>query len=288
MDVSIIIINYKTEELTVNCLESIKQKTNGINYEVIVIDNDSQDASIDNIMKAHPWAKYIKSSENLGFGKANNLAAKEAVGKYVFFLNSDTELINNAIKILFDFMENAPKDAGACGANLYYPDGSINFSYTTYFPTLLSHILYRSYMIKFYSAENFNTTEEIKKVSQVIGAHLFMRRDIFNEIGGFDPFYFMYVEDTDIQKTLSLRGLHVYSVPKAKIMHLQGASSVSFMKLKWEIDSYRHYYAKFYDKNALAKFNMIEKTSLKFRKILYKIQGRKEHAAAVDKILKDF
>ena len=94
MDVSIIIINYKTEELTVNCLESIKQKTNGINYEVIVIDNDSQDASIDNIMKAHPWAKYIKSSENLGFGKANNLAAKEAVGKYVFFLNSDTESVS--------------------------------------------------------------------------------------------------------------------------------------------------------------------------------------------------
>lgn len=288
MDVSIIIVNYKTPNLVIDCLKSIKDFTYNINYEAIVIDNDSGDGSLNKIAEAHPWARYIQSESNLGFGRANNLGAKHASGKYLFFLNSDTQLMNNAVKILHNFMEENQNKVGACGANLYHADGSPNFSYTLYLPSLFSHVLYRSYLIKYYSNDNFNHSSINKKVAQVIGAHLMMTRTLFEEIGGFDSKYFMYVEDTDIQTTITRMGYEVYSVPEAKILHLQGASSLSYMKLKWEIDSYRIYFKKFHGKNTLKVYNGIELTSLYFRKFMYKLKGREAYRIAVEEMISKF
>lgn len=288
MDVSVIIINYKTPQLVIDCLKSIKDLTHDLSYEVIVIDNDSGDDSLSKISAAHPWARYIQSESNLGFGRANNLGVKYASGKNVFFLNSDTQLMNNAIKILHNFMEENQNKVGACGANLYHADGSPNFSYTLYFPSIFTHILYRSYLIKFYSRENFNDSGRSKKVAQVIGAHLMMPRFLFEEVGGFDPAYFMYVEDTDIQTTISTMGYEVYSVPAAKILHLQGASSLSYMKLKWEIDSYRIYFNKFRGRNTLRIYNRIELLSLYFRKFFYKMKGKESYRLAVKEMISKF
>ena len=129
MDVSIIIVNYNTCEITKNCLTSIYEKTKEINFEIIVSDNGSKDGSIEMIRTEFPEVSLIENNANLGFGTANNRALAVAKGKYVFYLNSDTILLNNAVKIFFDHWENAvDKDTiGALGANLLDTQGHIRY-----------------------------------------------------------------------------------------------------------------------------------------------------------------
>ena len=118
MDVSIIIVNYNTKELTAACINSIFQYTEGVEFEVILVDNASTDSS-KAVFSQDPRVRYIYSDRNLGFGRANNLGIREATGRYLFFLNSDTILLNNAVKYFFDFCEKNPEHKiGALGAVL--------------------------------------------------------------------------------------------------------------------------------------------------------------------------
>ena len=104
MQVSVIIVNYNTKELTKQAIQSVFDRTEGVEYEIIVVDNDSKDGSVEELKKIFQnKITIIESKENLGFGRANNLGIKQSKGKYVFLLNSDTELINNAIKIFYDY-----------------------------------------------------------------------------------------------------------------------------------------------------------------------------------------
>ena len=120
MDVSIILVNYKTKDLTLNCIKSIYEKTTGVDFEIIVVDNNSQDGSAEAIEQEFQNVKVIYNKINVGFGAANNIAIKQAKGKYILCLNTDTFLINNAIKIMFDFMEEkANQQVGVCGGILY-------------------------------------------------------------------------------------------------------------------------------------------------------------------------
>lgn len=288
MDVSIIIVNYNTKELLADAIESVKTKTININFEIIVVDNASKDDSVSYIHKRFQDVKVIVSEENLGFGKANNLGAKMAKGKYLFLLNSDTLMINNAVKILFDFLENnIDKQIGIVGGNLYTYNMKENFSYSTYLPTLMSHLFYRLYISSLLSNETFNKTGQSKKVGQIIGADLMISKELYNKVGGFDPFYFMYVEDTDLQRRVTDLGYHIYSVPDAKIIHLQGASSLSYQKLKWEIEGYKHYFKKNYNDKILKRYIKIEKFSMRVRKIRYFLNGNKLYLKVISQILKE-
>ena len=122
IEVSIILVHYKTLELTTNVIKSIYKKTKEVIFEIIVVDNASNDGSIEKIeRKFKNQIKIIKNNENVGFGRANNIGVKEAKGKYIFLLNTDTILINNAIKILFEFIEKNKKIA-VVGGNLYTKD----------------------------------------------------------------------------------------------------------------------------------------------------------------------
>lgn len=288
MDVSTIIVNYNTQKLLLDTIASIKEKSFSIEYEIIVVDNNSIDDSVEETKSKFPDVKVILSKENVGFGRANNLGVKHAKGKYIFFLNSDTLLVNNAVKILFDFFENNPdRNLGIAAGNLFTKDMAPNFSYSTYLPNLWTHLLYRLYLAKFFSSENFNSSGNAKKVGQVIGADLMISKKLFDEIGGFDPFYFMYVEDTDMQKTITNMGYSIFSVPEAKIIHLQGSSSLSYQKLKWEIEGYKYYFKKFYNKNTLKKYLMIEKFCLRLRKVGYRLKGKNKYVGVVNQILKE-
>lgn len=110
MDVSIIIVNYNTRQLLANCLASIFKETRDVSYEVIVVDNASSDGSRDFICLLYPQVIWINSGENLGFGRANNLGVKNAKGEYLFFLNSDTILLNNAIKVFWEYVHMHAND----------------------------------------------------------------------------------------------------------------------------------------------------------------------------------
>lgn len=220
-NVSIIIVNYNTLSLLNQCLSSIQEKTENLSYEILVVDNASEENPEEHLKSSYPDVKFIRSSCNLGFGKANNLGAQQAHGKYLFFLNSDTLLINNAISILYHFIEKQ-SSIGICGANLYDASGNPNFSYFP-FPSVREEL--RIFLpAKTHMTKYFNDTDEPLEVDCISGADLMIRKDIFTQAGKFDPDFFLYYEETELTWRVRQMGYRVFSVPGARIIHYHGMS----------------------------------------------------------------
>lgn len=220
MDVSIIIVNYNTLKITKNTIDSVIEKTKDLNYEIILVDNASTDGSVEFFQKEYKdKIIFIKNNENLGFGRANNKGIEIARGKYVFLLNPDTLLINNAVKILFDFMEKN-KDCGVCGGNLFDENLQPNYSFDE-LPT--------SNLIKefFKKKRNFNDTEKAEEVGFVLGADMFIKKCILEKIGFFDEDFFMFYEELELTYRIKKNNYKVISVPEAQIIHLEQKSSKS-------------------------------------------------------------
>ncbi len=240
MDVSIIIVNYNTKELTRNCINSVFSKSSGIDFEIILVDNASTDGSIE-AFSGDSRISFVALSKNLGFGMANNEGFKIAKGKYVFCLNPDTILLNNAIKILFDFMETHP-NAGVSGGNLYDCDMNPTHSYRMTLPSIWWEIDYHlGYLFgKLLWGRNleFNYTSKSRSVGYITGADMMVRKEIIDRVGGFSKHFFMYYEECELTYRIKNLGYKVFSVPKAKIQHLEGksfASSELTNKMKYQI-----------------------------------------------------
>lgn len=227
VNVSIIIVNYNTKELIANCIQSIFEKTHEVIYEIIVVDNASADGSQQMIAEKFPSVKLIELNKNIGFGRANNEGIKIANGKNIFFLNPDTILLNNAINILSDFLDKNNR-VGACGGNLYTKDLKPNFSYMPFFPTLLHelNLLTRNLLFKSFIGRNyqFNHTMKPLEVAYITGADMMVTRNCLTSAGTFDPDFFMYYEETELSLRIKKKGYKIYSVPDAKIIHLEGGS----------------------------------------------------------------
>ncbi len=222
IQVSIIIVNYNSFDVLYDCLLSIREKTQDVNYEIIVVDNSSPDDSSNKIRQYFPDIALISSQENLGFGRANNLAAKHAGGEYLFLLNPDTILINNAVKILYDYVIAHP-ETGVCGGNLFTKEMKPGPSY---------------YDLDFYTRElyiifnkkrklGFNNQGIPLQTKVIIGADFMIFKQLFDEAGGFDPDFFMYYEEVELCDRIRRKGYQIVSVPDAKIIHLEGASGES-------------------------------------------------------------
>lgn len=238
LDVSIIIVNYNTKELTRNCLKSVFDKTNGISFEVIVSDNGSNDGSVEMIKSEFPQVVLIENNANLGFGAANNRGLKIAKGKYILYLNSDTVLLNNAVKIFFDYWENSPEKEkiGALGCVLQDDKGNVIHSGGD-FPTYKKEIfrlIKENVAISVNSLLSFFHIKQIHKkknrllnavsesVDYVTGADLFVRNNSFAE---FDERFFLYFEETDLQLKMDKNNLKRILISEPKIIHLEGKSN---------------------------------------------------------------
>lgn len=253
MDVSIIIVNYNTKELIKNCINSIYKYTNDIEFEIIVSDNGSLDGSIEMIKLEFPNVILIENNANLGFGKANNKGLKIAKGKYIFYLNSDTVLLNNAVKIFYDYWEQNPNknEIGALGCNLLDGEGNVTHSGEE-FPSK-NKILKNAFMdflhilrlsVFFFLPESFSFTKkksvknEIKKIigdiDYVIGADLFLRN---NEFAIFDELFVLYYEDSDLQVLMKEKGLRRLIIDGPKIQHLEHKSN----KFNKKIDFFKSF-----------------------------------------------
>lgn len=229
MDISVIIVNYNTKDITKQCLDSIYKWTRDVRFEVIVVDNNSNDGSKE-MLECYPNIKYIQSGANLGFGKANNLGYKHSSGKYVLLLNSDTYLLNNALKNFVSEFEHLPEKIGCIGAWLRSSDGSLNNSYS-YIPNLKSsffsilgiylRLLGRKSKIKKVQEDITNS----KEVEYVIGADICIRRNVIEKCGLFDPDFFMYYEDTEMQLRYNKAGYKFMIVSSPLIVHLECMSS---------------------------------------------------------------
>lgn len=239
MDVSVIIVNYRSGQMVAECVESIIEKTRGITYEIIVVDNDSRDNSetfLRNVLEDR--ATLILAGENLGFGKANNLGAKYAKGEYLFLLNPDTLLVNNAIKVLYDYIIIHPK-TGVVGGNLYSLDMKAAPSYCMQFDDLNTErkrASWRAILTGKISQkamarkkerifeEEFNYSDDMKKVAYVFGADMMISKKLFDSLGGFDPDFFMYAEEQELSWRIAARGYDIVNIPQAQIIHLEGAT----------------------------------------------------------------
>lgn len=226
-DVSIVIVNYKTVPLILNCLESVYEKADGISYEVIVVDNNSADDFQKRIQAEYPEVKCLPLSENVGFGRANNEGLKIASGRNIFFLNPDALLLNNAVKILSDFLD-AHLEVGVCGGNLYDEEMNPTHSYRMCLPGIywelngLFHGLPDA--IRWGRNAQFNHTDKPRNVGYITGADMMVRRKVLDKVGSFSPKFFMYYEETELTYRIRKAGYKIVSVPEAEIQHLEGKS----------------------------------------------------------------
>lgn len=228
MDVSIIYVNYKTADLIIDSIRSVKEHTTGIDYEIIVVDNCSEDHSLEKIEMVYPDVYTLQSSENVGFGRANNKGIKEAKGECVFFLNPDTLLRNNAIFILFRYLKEN-EVVGACGGNLYDESGQPTTSYSRRFPTVWQEFFAIFYLsvssLRHPRSEYFNYTGKPMNVASIIGADLMVRKEVLDRTGVFDPTFFLNYEETELCYRIHKAGYKIMSVPAAEIVHFEGRSS---------------------------------------------------------------
>lgn len=233
MDVSVIIVNYNTKELTQSCIDSVFEKTEGIDYEVILVDNGSTDGSKEHFEK-DTRIQYIFSEVNLGYGKANNIGYEHSSGKYLFLLNSDTLLLNNAIKEFYDGMESRTNEIACMGCILKGRNGQRTHSYGNY-PTLGNEIMRRVPLVRRYKNGMFGfDTRPISyidlhciEVEYVTGADLFMRKEVADKYGLFDPDFFLYYEETEMQYRYRKQKLISCIIDTPSIIHFEGASSKS-------------------------------------------------------------
>ena len=239
MNVSIIIVNFNTKDLLDVCLDSIYKYTQNIEFEIIVSDNGSTDGSIEMLKTKFPNVILIENGKNLGFGAANNKGLNIAKGKYILYLNSDTILLNNAVKIFYDYWEHSEnkENIGAIGANLLNSDNSIVHSYGV-FPKYKNEILsllagnIKIFINEFFYVFHLKLKSRNKKksfqyykgeVDYITGADLFLKND---ENAYFDEKFFLYFEETDLQNKMKDKNLKRLIVTGPEIIHLEGKSNV--------------------------------------------------------------
>lgn len=238
MDVSIIIINYNTLDLTTKCIESVKDKTKGVSYEIIVVDNDSKEAGTKEKFNSVPDIKFIPSSENLGFAKGNNLGIEHAAGEYILLLNSDTELINDAVSICHNYIKDKP-DVGVVSAQLQYPDGRVQFSCKR-FPSVKYLLFERLRLFKLIPKrkagrillEAFFKHDERVEADWIAGTFYMIKAKILLELPQqkLADDFFMYGEDMQWGFEFKKLDYKLQFLPEAKVLHHVGASSDNSVK----------------------------------------------------------
>ncbi|MDP2649247.1 MAG: glycosyltransferase family 2 protein [bacterium] len=234
IDVSIIIVSFNTRELTVECIRSVLRTLKKSSFEIIVVDNNSEDGSVEQIRKSFDSAQnkvfVIKNSKNFGFSKANNIGIKESKGRCVLFLNSDTLVYENTIDGMVEFMDANP-DAGASTCFIRLPNGKMDDASHRGFPTPLRALSHFSGLSKVFGGKffggynlkhlNLNQTHEIEALA---GAFMLVRRGAGEEVGWWDEDFFWYGDDLDFCFRLKEREWKIYFVPEFEILHYKGAS----------------------------------------------------------------
>ena len=211
--ISVIIVNYNGKKLLENCLESLF-KTDYNNFEVILVDNNSTDGSMEFVTKNYPKIIVIKLDSNKGFAEPNNIGAKIAKGEYLLFLNNDTVTTTNFISEMVKVLEKDEKIA-ICQSLLLKPDGNIDSS--------------GDFIDKMGIVYNSKTKiDEIKEISSARGACMLIRKKIFDKLGGFDEKFFFSFEDVDLGWRSWILGYKVVIVPNSIVYHDAGKTSSKF------------------------------------------------------------
>jgi len=234
IDVSIIIVNWNTHEITQGCLESVYEQTENIRFEVIVVDNASSDGSVEMVQTLFPQVALIKNKENRGFAAANNQGMTIAKGRYILLLNSDTLILDNAIEKSISFADAHPETA-IVGCRVLNPDRTLQPT-CGMFPSLLNQLLFCTYLYKLFPKSKFFgrakmswwDRDDVREVEVVSGCFMLIRRKAIKETGMFDEQFFMYSEENDLCYRMRKAGWRNMFTPQAQIIHLGGSSAVLY------------------------------------------------------------
>ncbi len=230
MDISIIIVNYNTANLVDKCIKSILLNLKGLDYNIIVVDNNSSESCTKMLKNKYSFVNFYFRDNNFGFGAGCNYGYLNSKGKYLFFLNPDTIIIDDSICKMYYYMENN-KNVGVCSVIMEGENNKINYFYNN-FPNLIWELyeftgfLQNIQIKKLYKKAKENSLKtDSMEIDWAIGACLFIRRNVFELVNGFDEDFFLYYEDTDLQKRIKNEGYKIVLLNNLSIKH-SGKSSI--------------------------------------------------------------
>jgi GT2 family glycosyltransferase/lipopolysaccharide/colanic/teichoic acid biosynthesis glycosyltransferase len=231
-DVSVIIVNYNVRDFLLQSLQSLEKALREIPSEIFVVDNASDDGSVDVLRRRFPAIQLIRNTANLGFAKANNIALKKARGKFFLLINPDTIVQEDTIRVMIDFLQDHP-DVGLAGCKILNPDGSFQPACRRSFPTPwvafakifgLSKLFPKTKLFGKYNL-TYLDTEETYPVEAVSGSFMMLRKETYERVGGLDESFFMYGEDLDWCYRIRRAGWRIFYVHSTQIIHYKGEST---------------------------------------------------------------
>lgn len=260
MDLSIIILNYKTRKLVRYALAHLQQTVSGLSYEIIVVDNDSRDGMEKMIADDFPEVKFIQTGSNLGFAKGNNIGMQNALGEYIMILNPDVFVMPEAVNSMVGYLKQHP-EIGMLGPKLLNGNKTIQYSCRTFIRPLT--VLYRRTLLGKTKAGQRHLTkylmqsvshDQIRQVDWIMGACQLVRKKDLERVNMYDQRFFLYVEDMEWCRRFWMNGLQVVYYPQAQMIHLHEQSSAAtlwgFMKwtptVRMHISSYIKYWLKYF------------------------------------------
>ena len=229
--VSIIVVNYRTRELTLNCLRSILRETKGVSYEILLVDNASDDGIIEAVSREIPSVRCIPLSSNVGFARANNIAAEQARGRFVLLLNPDTLVLDGAVDKLLTFALEKP-EARIWGGQSLRGDLSIDPT-SCWRRVSLWEVICRTFGIatafpnsRILNPEGYGGWDRLspREVDIICGCFMLIDREMWDQLAGFDGIFFMYGEEADFCLRAAKAGARPAFTPQASIIHYGGAS----------------------------------------------------------------
>jgi len=231
VDVSVIIVAWNVKDLLQSCLKSVYEQTKAVKFEVIYVDNGSEDGSVEMVTKEFPEVKIITNNENKGFIEANNQGIEVAKGMYVLLLNSDTIVLDNAIAKSVAFADAHPRTA-VVGCRVLNPDKTLQRTCFMY-PSALNMFLSATYLYKIFPKNRFFGREhmtwwdyeDVREVETVCGCFSLVRNEAINQVGLMDKTYFVYGDDPDWCYRFKKNGWKVMFTPEPKIIHYGGQTT---------------------------------------------------------------
>lgn len=233
-ELSIIVVNWNTRDLTLACLRSLFDQTRETAFEVLLVDNGSHDGSAAAIAAAFPQVRLFAETRNHGFAAANNLAALHAKGRYILLLNSDTEVLDGAVDRLMAFARATPQ-ARIWGGRTVFADGRLNPQSAWGRVTLWSTLCFALGLTKAFPDSPLFNPEGLggwdrgseRAVDIVSGCFFLIEAGLWRDLGGFDPLFFMYGEEADLCARARRQGAAPRVTPDATIIHHGGASTTA-------------------------------------------------------------
>lgn len=268
IDLSVVILNYNTEELTRTCLQTVFASSLGkYEMEVLVCDNGSQDGSVDMIKREFPHAILIENKKNLGFAAGNNPGIKRSRGRYVLLLNTDTEVPKDTFATMISFMDDHP-DVGASTCKILLPNGSMDPACHRGFPTPWASFTYMAKLEKLFPTselfgqyhQGYKDLSTIHEVDCIVGAFFLVRKSVIAQIGLMDEDYFMYGEDIDWAYKIRMAGFPIVYNPTCTILHKkkQSGRANPLQKRRTTTEIYFHTYNwLFYKKHYAKKYGPV-------------------------------